>query len=849
LIDVSDDLVEGSMVRRSDGVSTFQFSMNNERRKYDLVFAPNDRIVVSMKRITWVRVFTGLLNSVPLVTAWPKVVNVTASCSLKRLQYWFWDPNTSATQEMIRQALSASNLDPSNSDGGITNVVLNILAKVVGWPEAKVHIARIPADWFKIAYKIAQQVEDRATEADRLAAEFGTTLGASGVIAGQALANGARSPLAAGTYNGESINDAQAANAFTICQVGTDAGLSLHDLITAYQESRWQNLPGGDRDSVGLFQQRPSQGWGTAAQCQDPKYAAGKFYEALGKIGNRASLSVTQAAQAVQRSGFPDAYAKWEPLATQAATTITQAGSLSTNNQGTFGNVTSGGDRNSALTTIGAATGLAFAKAAVKLVTDFPRIPYYEGNPNHPEQNPPPRLDCSSFVQAIWIRVTGGQPCPRVTTEQVAWCQKAGMARLSATEGMKTPGALMFKGDPSGHVEVSVGDGVHTVGSHSGGTFASVIESANYWDYAYMMPGLTYPASTGTGLSLAELQALSSTSPGTSGAGTTAEPGFNPKNPFDALFGATAWQPQTPQDNHEMALAEALTGIRALLNDQALLPYLKNLFNATQRSFSSAPNGDLIAWFPDYYGLWGTAGKMVLQPIEIMDFDVTWSDDYFVTHQFTLAGQLTYLDIPSGGSSTNFATGDAADIKTETLGIASIDIPAVMYGLFGVEATEQEGKDFAAYIYKRFGARPDYTEVQGIIGKRAEFFSALYLFTQQWAYQYNADIPLTFMPELWPGMLVQIPDFDFQAYVTTVSHTFQFGKGGGFRTTINIAAPARLPKSKGDKSGNLIGLPLAGDYQPGVGIGKGQTKTPAPATPVPEAQQFARLASGKRIPL
>jgi hypothetical protein len=65
-----------------------------------------------------------------------------------------------------------------------------------------------------------------------------------------------------------------------------------------------------------LFQQRPSQGWGTPAQVRNPTYAARKFFDGLLKINGRHSMSLTQAAQAVQRSAFPDAYAKWEQLAT-----------------------------------------------------------------------------------------------------------------------------------------------------------------------------------------------------------------------------------------------------------------------------------------------------------------------------------------------------------------------------------------------------------------------------------------------------------------------------------------------------------------------------------------------------
>ncbi len=87
-------------------------------------------------------------------------------------------------------------------------------------------------------------------------------------------------------------------------------------LATALQESGLRNLTYGDRDSLGLFQQRPSMGWGTANEILDPVHASTKFYEELRKVSGWQSLSVTQAAQAVQRSGFPEAYAKWEPLAT-----------------------------------------------------------------------------------------------------------------------------------------------------------------------------------------------------------------------------------------------------------------------------------------------------------------------------------------------------------------------------------------------------------------------------------------------------------------------------------------------------------------------------------------------------
>lgn len=83
-------------------------------------------------------------------------------------------------------------------------------------------------------------------------------------------------------------------------------------LATGLQESKLRNIDYGDRDSVGIFQQRPSQGWGTVEQILDPVYATNAFLDALDRVEGYEELEVTVAAQPVQRSGFPDAYAQHE---------------------------------------------------------------------------------------------------------------------------------------------------------------------------------------------------------------------------------------------------------------------------------------------------------------------------------------------------------------------------------------------------------------------------------------------------------------------------------------------------------------------------------------------------------
>jgi len=121
----------------------------------------------------------------------------------------------------------------------------------------------------------------------------------------------------------------QAVNAATITAVGTGRGLPERAvaiaLATSIQESGLRNITHGDRDSLGLFQQRPSQGWGTEKQIMDPAYAAGKFYEHLVKVSGYMKMPLTEAAQRVQRSGYPEAYAKHEPDAVLLAAALTGA--------------------------------------------------------------------------------------------------------------------------------------------------------------------------------------------------------------------------------------------------------------------------------------------------------------------------------------------------------------------------------------------------------------------------------------------------------------------------------------------------------------------------------------------
>ncbi len=111
----------------------------------------------------------------------------------------------------------------------------------------------------------------------------------------------------------------QAANAATIAGVAHRKKLPRRALVIAYataeQESHIENLSYGDRDSVGIFQQRPSQGWGTPEQLQDPVYSAARFFDALVKVEGYTEREVHDAAQLVQRSFDGSLYAQHEGMA------------------------------------------------------------------------------------------------------------------------------------------------------------------------------------------------------------------------------------------------------------------------------------------------------------------------------------------------------------------------------------------------------------------------------------------------------------------------------------------------------------------------------------------------------
>lgn len=249
---------------------------------------------------------------------------------------------------------------------------------------------------------------------------------ASAFFGGGSSASVACSLPSGGTASVPGLDSAQIGNAATIVGVAAQLRLPAQAaaiaVATAMQESDLENLDYGDRDSLGLFQQRPSQGWGTPAEIMNPQYAAHAFYTRLIAIPGWQQLPLTVAAQDVQHSATPGAYAQWQQLA-QAVVTDLTGGQTCT--------APAGGD----------ARGIIAAEWALSQTGK----PYIWGGTG------PDGYDCSGLAMVAWEHA--GVPLGRTT--YVQWTEGTPVARTQLQPG----DLVFFEPTPAGpgHVAIYIG--------------------------------------------------------------------------------------------------------------------------------------------------------------------------------------------------------------------------------------------------------------------------------------------------------------------------------------------------------------------------------------------------------
>jgi hypothetical protein len=606
IIDVTEDIESGSLTLNENTFHTLNFTLSSRGGKYVGILTPNDRVVVQMKRVTWLQTFTGYLNTVPYFSTFNQSVNLSATCTMKRILYHYWDPGLPAAVELLFNSLnSPTGGQATTPDAGMTQVIQSLLTKVVGWDPAQIHVGVIPSDFLKSIAGIWSEVETSITNSVN-------NLG--GVMVGGTFGT------SVGSYAAPNLNGVAAPPGTTIPM--TSGLAQVYDA-----NSKWD----------------ASLHWGYMAP------------------GTTAS---------------PQSTAK-----------------------------------------------------------NYLKGPDSQGQ----------RLLVANAITGKTICVA--------TTDYMDSSQPQGAINLSAD-------AMTALGISGGEGEVAI-------------AWAPVTPTTPFGPFAV-------PTATG---------ATSTTGASQSGLAT---------GPAGQLAQGN-WEPATPNP-----LSSELDGLRSLMNDTSILPTIQAVVNTGLRQFCAAPNGDFIAWFPDYFGVYGTAAVWNLETIEMQDFTIAWSDANLITHEFAVGSTAGAVDTGEDPSSEGQSI-QGYNMLT-SYGVATIDVPGLFQALFGTGPGDNGlfGVDAAQQIYQQFGARPNFDQMPTVAQGEIEFWYALHNWMLSWSQQFSCNLPLTFMPELFPGMLLRIAAYGFQAYIHSVTHSWSLQDGAGFSTSVNIMAP-----SSTDGNG-LIGLARSG---------------------------------------
>lgn len=729
IIDVTEDVTRAYLTQRSEGVSSLEFELQNAVRKYDGMFTPMDKVIVYMTRVKRLLQFSGYLNSVPAFTSIPGTVKLTASSTMKRLINFLWDPDVPDAQRLLRGDISQG----QNLDSGVTSMAQKILTDVVGWPLSAIHIGVVPEQWFNYTKTLANQLV-----ADSAVAEI-TALVGSGMVAGTGVSVGV---TPSGTVSDSDIKALMKGAGFPESEFNIGVGI-VHAESSAKPNATNTNV-GGSVD-YGLWQINSiHQGLLAGKDWSNPTQNTAMAFEVWKGAGWYAWTTYKDGA-----------YLKFQAAA-EAAPVGTGSNPVTPVAASNVGppSPASAASANRA-NQVGAGNGIAdppadeapYLSMTRQFLAAFPNGKVtsglrYDDNGHH------------AYGQAIDM-----VPGPDHTLQDIAnWVFQA---YPNSAQEIYVNGPFQYHeaGNPRAHGSIDV-DNSRQDYIKNGIYGASEAQAHNdhvHWASLTPLgqPGVAGPGGVG-----------SPSLPGNSGSGSNTGPrALTADDIGSAIFNVFQWT------TSGYSFASTLGGIRALMNDVPVYDSIQKIMTAGMRSFTSAPNGDFIAWFPDYFGQWGTAGKMIIEDIELMEgFSVAWSDEYLKTHVFVVGS----LNAPVQTAHVRQAT---------TAGIASVEYPELIKALFRTVPDKFNFADGAKGFLSRYGPRvtlksmDNLNMLNGQFAHRIEFFFAVQHFMQNWAQQFSGTASLTFMPEVFPGMLLVFPTYGVQAYVKEVTHSYDSVSG------------------------------------------------------------------------
>lgn len=857
--DISADLVRVTMYRKENSASTCFLTVSNKGGRYSGKITPMDRITVWMKRLTWVQVFSGYIDTGPHHQLYQGVAQIKATCTIKRLMHTYWNPSLTASTKLFDQqgfAAAVAGQGQPQFDSGLGSLLSNLLQRVGGWQAQNIHIQNFPTSFFNflVASLSANQAANQAAlrRFQEMLLGDDVTLG-SGRYANSNPAAGAPGPIGAGqafyvqqivsacdevglgpttqdVTTGQAIADTAAvggsgfsfdSNNKKAWEGMGETGLAIRTnamnsdgailgVACALGESNLRNLSNPNvpesldiqpndgpaippnYDSVGLFQQRNFAEWGTLSERMNPRQSARMFFQHLAQVNGWRNMDPGQAIYQVQRGGFPSYYSGFIPQAKQlvqayreaqqgvsstiAASPIVQGASIVAGaagvTVGTTANAVAGAAVDAATDPLGAR-----ARQAGKPAPDSEGAVWKAleqiGKPYKWGAKGPDSFDCPGLFQYAFRSI--GLEIGMSTHSQHTAGQPVPFSNLSR-------GDLIFTGNPVGpdaHVVMYLGDGTVIEAPQPGQSVGirplSTINPSGIHSIRRMAEngGVDPAAPRGDPMIMG-----SGRPPGTGGTTTGVGGGTGgthseqiARNLFTYIF-----QPNTFV-NEVADMWSSAGGHKDFIDAQPLLQMVQAVAGASLRNFQSAPNGDLIFYYPDYFGLEGKPATLKLEDIELKDVHIDVSDDQLATHVY-VAGDITM-----------YGMSDQISNWLNTAGTATVEDEWLFQRLRKVglgEYLPTSGQD----IMRRFGVRPIQRTMSMAGTHELEFMLACQIFMEKWAAQYETKCNFTFMPELFPGMRIKFGDHNLQVYVHEVVHDCDFTNG--FTTSAVVSSPTTL---------------------------------------------------------
>lgn len=572
----------------------------------------------------------------------------------------------------------------------------------------------------------------------------------------------------------------------------TGGGVTIRNLYNNAVAGSAQCLPndgpGTDGTSCGIFQQIDSGAYGTVAQRMDPYQSAGMFFRDLVAIGDWRNMDPATAIHTVQRNGTGTApYSAALPTATTLVTTIRTAQGAYTPpaTPGVIGASSVTGLASASVPGIGggmvpgasvASGGLPGAPA---VGVGIPNLQYDSegaincamlqiGKPYVWGAKGPNSFDCSGLIHycfnSIGLEVGGDTTAQAIqgTTIPVSNLQRGDVIQPESTH------TVLYLGNGLIIEAYETGKPVHMVPINF--NLANVYTIRRFCPNGGINPSAPFNPASGPGVYPA-----SGGTQGAAGAGSTQQTEPIARNLFGYEF-----EPA----NFASDVAGQFTGEKCFMEDQPLIQMVQSVAKAGMRNFQSAPNGDFIAYYPDYFRNNGHPINMIIEDIEMIDVHIDYSDDNLSTHVYTAgdrSGQGLSTDTLGWLASSGVATVENASIYTRLAQAA----PGQGEVLSGQE------------LMRRYGVRPYMQEFAIASSPELEFLTACQLFAQKWAEQWKTTVKVTFMPELFPGMLIQLSTINLVVYVAKVTHNFDFEEGAGFTTDIEIMSPSTVNAAQG----------------------------------------------------